>query len=233
MSIKGEDALVLATESIKELNSNLEKWNMPSKNILITSGGTYSDVTHIDTTDASADINKPCKVHQTSSGSALVGMPSVFPQGVGFVGIRYVEYFNPQNICVRLEEITPVMGRVWYRKYNGNSWGNWDNLVPNSNFEMKTATLNKNYIAMNICSVCGVKYIRCSTYPNGNMTSGREYPVGTLAAAFWPTHKVSQKVDTGSGEGWLFINNLTGEVSFSPLVDMTTSTSININFAYI
>ena len=103
----------------------------------------------------------------------------------------------------------------------------------NSNFEMKTATLNKNYIAMNICSVCGVKYIRCSTHPNGNMTSGQEYPVGTLATAFWPTYKVSQKVDTGSGEGWLFINNLTGEVSFSPLVDMTTSTNININFAYI
>lgn len=121
------DAIDGIDDRVVELNSNLEKWNIPSKNIIIQSDTDHTDVTNISTTNPSADINKPCRVHQVSSGSAVKGMPSVFPQGVGFVGIRYVEYFNPQNITIRLEEIAPVLGRVWTRAWNGSAWGKWVN----------------------------------------------------------------------------------------------------------
>lgn len=121
---KMTDAIDGIDDRVVDIGDNLDKWNIPNTNILIASDSDNNNVLMV-STDVYSDWNKPCRVHQTSSGSALNGMPPLFPQGVGFVGIRYVDYFNAQNIQIRLQEISPVQGRWWTRKYNGTSWGNW------------------------------------------------------------------------------------------------------------
>lgn len=130
--------------SLDSLNSNLEKWNAPSKNITIKSDTDYSAILQIDTADPTAYINRPCRVLQTSTGSAISNMPSIFPQGTNFIGIRYVDYFNAQNIRVRLEEISPVAGRVWIRQWNGSAWGKWINgnipYIKKGSYKISTTT---------------------------------------------------------------------------------------------
>jgi len=87
-------------------------------------GSDYTDILHVDLNNATADINKPCRVYQVSSQTAISGMPSDFPTGTGFVGFRFVDYWNKDNIDVR---IIKSGGNVMYGRHYGSSsgWGAW------------------------------------------------------------------------------------------------------------
>lgn len=125
---KMTDAIDGIDDRVVELNSNLYNW-IARNNYIIKSDTEHDSVLNIHTTDANADANQPHLVFQTTTGSAIKSMPSLFPAGMGFVGIRYVDFFDPNNIYVRLVELNPVVNRVWIRRYNNstNTWGNWIN----------------------------------------------------------------------------------------------------------
>jgi hypothetical protein len=94
--------------------------------------------------------------------------------------------------------------------------------------------LNKNWLNMQcILSGNGIKYIRCSTTPNAAMTANTEYNVGTLPESFRPMYLISHiMLFNGNSYGILKITT-GGAVTFTPSVNVSTSTGININFAYI
>lgn len=112
------------------------------------------------------------------------------------------------------------------RKINLNSLVNGKN----------AQTLDANWLNMNcVVTSNGVKFIRCSTYPNANMTGGTEYHVGTLQTDYRPTYAVSHYVKWGGGSTAFGLLKITqeGVVTFTPDINISTSTGININFAFI
>ena len=96
--------------------------------------------------------------------------------------------------------------------------------------------LDANWLNMNCVKTGnGVKFIRCSTYPNANMTGGTEYNVGMLQTDYRPTYAVSHYVKWGGGSTAFGLLKITqeGAVTFTPDINISTSTGININFAFI
>lgn len=105
--------------------------------------------------------------------------------------------------------------------------------VLNSKMSKESVTLNKNWLNMNVVEVSGVKFMRCSTYPNANMTSGTEYNIGTLPEKFRPAYKIDYAaIITGDIRGRLRIT-VDGAVTLVPYGDIATTQGINIHYAYI
>ncbi len=103
----------------------------------------------------------------------------------------------------------------------------------NSKMTKDAVTLNKNWLNMNVVEVSGVKFMRCSTYPNANMMSGTEYNIGTLPEKFRPTYKIDHATFlSGDTRGRLRITT-DGAVTLVPYGDISTTQGINIHYAYI
>ena len=95
-------------------------------------------------------------------------------------------------------------------------------------------TLNQNWLNMNFIKVnSGVKFARCSTYPNSAMTANTEYSVGTLSAAYRPTYTVNHMFLFNTSQWALLKITTAGVVTFTPSVNVSTTTGININLAYM
>lgn len=111
------------TTEISTLNSDLFKW-IAHENYKIESDTEYANVTYIDKTSATSVHNLPHLVHQTAAGTPITGMPSDISGG--FIGIRYVHFYDANNIVIELHNLTSNTNfDVYYRKYNGNTWSNW------------------------------------------------------------------------------------------------------------
>ena len=112
-----------AKEDIIRINSDLSDW-IAYNNYFIESDTSHANVTEIDINNANAEVNLPHLVWQKGSGTALIGMPSDISGG--WLGVRYVHYFNSQNIVIELLQLgsTTSFNR-YYRKYNGTTWGSW------------------------------------------------------------------------------------------------------------
>ena len=101
---------------------------------------------------------------------------------------------------------------------------------------VETASLNLNWLNMNCKRIGDIKYIRCSTPPNANMSANTEYNIGTLPVNFRPSFFVSYVCVFNPGS----LNNIgvlkmtqQGAITFTPNVAVTTAAAINIHFAYI
>ncbi|WP_418751075.1 hypothetical protein [Frisingicoccus sp.] len=103
----------------------------------------------------------------------------------------------------------------------------------NSKMSKEATILNNNWLNMNVVEVSGVKFIRCSTYPNKNMTSGTEYNIGTLPEEFRPSYKIDHATFlSGDIRGRLRIT-VDGAVTLVPYGDIATTQGINIHYAYV
>lgn len=51
-------------------------------------------------------------------------------KGKTWIGLRTVMRRGPIHIMVKIEEMYPVTGRIWYNFYNNGSWSGWKNIVP-------------------------------------------------------------------------------------------------------
>lgn len=100
----------------------------------ITPTNAISDMLDIDFSNPFGEKNQPRKVYQqTSDAAPIANMPSLYPKGTSFVGMRYVHYFSATNILV---ELVPFPGyRSWYNNYSGNSWKGWNCEPTNANGE--------------------------------------------------------------------------------------------------
>lgn len=110
------------------LNSDLAEF-IAESNYRIKSNTEHTDVLNISITDANSIINKPHLVQQIA-GSPLSGMPSDIGSN-GFVGIRYVHYFDTNNILVELKSMSPPF-TTYYNRYSNeqHAWASWYRSIP-------------------------------------------------------------------------------------------------------
>ena len=78
----------------------------------------------------------------------------------------------------------------------------------------------------------GMKFIRCSGYPGQALSANTEYTLGTLPEAYRPTYSINVYLSIGNGSALLTLQN-TGVVKFKPFSAVTTSSGINIHYAYL
>ena len=97
---------------------------------MIKSNTDHADVLFISVNDANSIANRPHLVHQLSSGSAVSHMPSDVGTK-GFVGIRFVHYFDTNNIVVELKSLAPPFS-TYYTRWNNTqyAWTHWYRIVP-------------------------------------------------------------------------------------------------------
>lgn len=107
--------------NFNNINTNLSQF-IAKNNYIIKSDTEFSDVTNISKISADDIKNMPHLVHQSSTGTRITGMPSDIIGG--FVGIRFVHYFDSNNIVIELQALSPPF-TSYFRKYNGTSWGDW------------------------------------------------------------------------------------------------------------
>ena len=122
-SVNVQDAIDELDTDITRINTDLTDW-IAYNNYFIESDTSHANVTEVDINNANAEVNLPHLVWQKGSGTALIGMPSDISGG--WLGVRYVHYFNTQNIVIELLQLgsTTSFNR-YYRKYNGTTWGSW------------------------------------------------------------------------------------------------------------
>lgn len=51
-------------------------------------------------------------------------------QGKVWIGIRTVMQRSSIHVMVKVEEMYPVTGRIWYNFYNNGTWTNWKSISP-------------------------------------------------------------------------------------------------------
>lgn len=104
----------------------------------------------------------------------------------------------------------------------------------NQNLQPEIVTLDKNYLSMNAIRTGNTKILRCSAYPNGTMTVGKEYPVGTLPENMRPLYTTYQELIYGGNNVVRVSIQSTGAVTLTPISkNITTTEGMNINLAYI
>lgn len=79
----------------------------------------------------------------------------------------------------------------------------------------------------------GMKFIRCSTYPNQALSANTDYSVGTLSADYRPTLQISTYMQVGGSINALLTIKTDGTVTFRPFAAVSSTTGINIHYAYI
>lgn len=79
----------------------------------------------------------------------------------------------------------------------------------------------------------GMKFIRCSSYPNQALTAATNYTLGTLSQAYRPAYQITVTLPAVAGNACTLTIKTDGEVVFRPAVSVTTTTGINIHYAYL
>lgn len=119
--------------ALNELNNNMA--NMNRYDVYKATGVGDSDFPlksclEISFSNVNSPLNMKYKISQTASGAHLAGLPSALSE-VTCVVYRTV-FFSGSTVhsAVKLEELHPVPGRVWYNYYNAGTWTGWKNIVP-------------------------------------------------------------------------------------------------------
>ena len=108
-------------DDITTLNNNLATI-FPSNNYRIESDTTHSDVLEVSVSNPTDIANMPHFIYQRTSGTPLSNMPSDISSG--FIGIRFVHFFNVQNVVAEMVQLQPPFSR-YYCKWNGSAFGSW------------------------------------------------------------------------------------------------------------
>ena len=149
-----------------DLNTNLdelESWVDLYNNTRIQSDTSFDSVVLISPSDRTHNANKPTRVYQMSSGSAITGMPKEYPQGTTFVGNRYIHWWDANNMSMELLNI--LTGERYFRHYNNNTgqWDNWiyenSSLVVYNSADQSKGTVVESNSSITINSIAGYKYL--------------------------------------------------------------------------
>lgn len=83
-----------------------------------------TDALNIDTVNPYAELNM-------SQHRLISGTTSKMPDGCG-VGIREFYYYNVNWFVIKITELSPVLGRTWYNRYDkvANVWSGWKSITP-------------------------------------------------------------------------------------------------------
>ena len=80
----------------------------------------------------------------------------------------------------------------------------------------------------------GMKFIRCSGYPNQTLSANTDYALGTLSEDYRPAYQISAFIPvTSSGNIATLTIRANGAVVFRPSVAISTTTGVNIHYAYL
>lgn len=80
----------------------------------------------------------------------------------------------------------------------------------------------------------GMKFIRCSGYPNQALSANTDYSLGTLSEDYRPAYQISAFIPvTSSGNIATLTIRANGAVVFRPTVAVSTTTGVNIHYAYL
>ena len=119
--------------ALNELNNNMA--NMNRYDVYKATGVGDSDFPlksclEISFSNVNSPLNMKYKISQTASGAHLAGLPSALSE-VTCVVYRTV-FFSSSTVhtCVKLEELHPNSGRVWYNYYNSGTWTGWKSITP-------------------------------------------------------------------------------------------------------
>ena len=90
----------------------------------------YKNLLYIATSSATSKPNLPKLVFQRAADEKMNGLPSDIPST--FIGVRYVHYFDENNIMIELKTITGAGGLhpIYFNSYNGSTWTGWTKLTP-------------------------------------------------------------------------------------------------------
>lgn len=134
-----------------------------------------------------------------------------------------------------LPELTAIPDTAAFAVSSGGSsrrtlWSTIKSVLATNNDESLTADLLP---VSAIKNNCGVKFIRCSSYPAQAMTSGTEYYVGTLSEAYRPAVQIIAYLQVRNGVNARLTITTAGVVNFTPYADIGTTQGINFNLAYL
>ena len=128
-----QSGMMAGALAVRELNNNMA--NMNRYDVYKATGVGDSDFPlksclEISFSNVNSPLNMKYKISQTASGAHLAGLPSALSE-VTCVVYRTV-FFSSSTVhtCVKLEELHPNPGRVWYNYYNAGTWTGWKNIVP-------------------------------------------------------------------------------------------------------
>ena len=119
--------------ALNELNNNMANMNRYDVYKATSVGDSdfpLKSCLEVSFSNATSGLNANYKISQTASGAHLDGLPSAL-SNVTCVVYRTV-FFSGSTVhsAVKLEELHPVPGRVWYNYYNAGTWTGWKNIVP-------------------------------------------------------------------------------------------------------
>lgn len=119
--------------AVNELNNNMANMNRYDAYKATSVGDSdfpLQSCLEISFSNATSKLNANYKISQTASGAHLAGLPSALSE-VTCVVYRTV-FFSGSTVhtCVKLEELHPNPGRIWYNYYNSGTWAGWKNISP-------------------------------------------------------------------------------------------------------
>ena len=118
-------------EAIYEINtalSNYPAFAYSNRAYDIVSDGTYTNIREVALSDPLSWKNQPRRFYQKANGTALSGMPTDFPSGTGCLGVRYVHYYDANNVTIELVQCNNPTA-VYFDTWNGSAWGGWKKLT--------------------------------------------------------------------------------------------------------
>lgn len=214
---------VVIADSLNTLNNNLE-----THKALAYSGKlpVLNDTLFIDTTNPYADINMT--KYRLYTGSGTTNMPPGCT-----LGIREFLHFNDNWFVLKITELSPQLGRTWYRRYD-RAISQWDAAwEDNVNINMTYKGYNASSITSKATSSALI--VRANAYEckcNGFLQlSTNDYahneilfklPFKPIAAIYFPT----------SISGKAFYVNGSGEVVNNGVLTLSSSTYVYLSFNF-
>lgn len=106
-----------------------------------------------------------------------------------------------------------------------------------TNLEITTIsveTLTNSYLDLTaIRNNAGMKFIRCSTRPRASLEANTDYSLGTLPEPYRPHMQVIAYLMVNANITALLTITTSGAVTFRPLSAISSTTGVNIHYAYL
>lgn len=119
--------------ALNELNNNMvnmNRYDVYKPTSVGDSDFPLKSCLEISFSNANSPLNRKYKISQTASGAHLDGLPPTLSE-VTCVVYR-TAFFSGSTVhtCVKLEELHPNPGRIWYNYYNSGTWTGWKGISP-------------------------------------------------------------------------------------------------------
>lgn len=221
-------AIINLSQLLDVLNYNIETYKALAYSSKLS---VLNDALFIDTTNPYADINMAKQRLYTGSGTTSM------PPGCT-LGIREFLHFNDNWFVLKITELSPQLGRTWYRRYDRSisqwdaAWGEISNV--NNKLFASTYTIQNS----SLFAITQLYYAKSGNivhvYFSGK-TAG-ELPANTqITAPSLPAAAIQQDcvaiMPYGQRAVNVFVNNTTANMIV--LSNIPSDTWVRFNFAYI